>query len=109
MYKRQKVRRLGLKAALSAKLADGKLIIIDTLRIKTPKTAELAKSLGKLGATSALMIDGEALDEGFERAAANLKHINLLPAQGANVYDILRCDMLVLSKDAVERLEARLK
>jgi large subunit ribosomal protein L4 len=103
------VRKLALKTALSSKQAEGKLVVVDTLSAKSAKTKEIAGKLGKLGWTSALLIDGPAVDENFRRAAANLKGVDLLPQQGANVYDILRRDLLVLSKAAVEHLEARLK
>ena len=105
----KKVRKLGLKAALSAKQADGKLLILDTAEVKEAKTKQLALRLGKLGLTSVLFIDGEKVNELFARAARNLPHVDVLPELGANVYDILRRDTLVLTKAAVERLEARLK
>ena len=105
----KKVRRLALKTALSAKQADGKLVVLDAATAKAPKSAELAKKIDKLGWTSALIIDGPELDANFALAARNLKGIDVLPQQGANVYDILRCDTLVLTKEAVKQLEARLK
>jgi large subunit ribosomal protein L4 len=105
----KKVRKLALKTALSSKQADGRLIVLDEAKGKTAKTKDLAKKLGKLGWTSALIIDGPTVDEQFRRAAANLQGVDLLPQQGANVYDILRRDTLVLTKDAVQHLEARLK
>jgi large subunit ribosomal protein L4 len=105
----KKVRKLALKTALSSKQADGRLIVIDEAKGKTAKTKDLAKKLGKLGWSSALIIDGPTVDEQFRRAAANLPGVDLLPQQGANVYDILRRDTLVLTKDAVQHLEARLK
>jgi large subunit ribosomal protein L4 len=105
----KKVRKLALKTALSSKQAEGKLIVVDALSAKTAKTKDIAGKLGKLGWTSALLIDGPAVDENFKRAAANIAGVDLLPQQGANVYDILRRDLLVLSKAAVEHLEARLK
>jgi large subunit ribosomal protein L4 len=105
----KKVRKLALKTALSSKQAEGKLVVVETLSAKNAKTKEIAGKLGKLGWTSVLLIDGPAVDENFRRAAANLKGVDLLPQQGANVYDILRRDLLVLSKAAVEHLEARLK
>jgi len=105
----KKVRKLALKTALSSKQAEGKLVVVDALSAKNGKTKEIASKLGKLGWTSALLIDGPAVDENFRRAAANIAGVDLLPQQGANVYDILRCDLLVLSKAAVEHLEARLK
>jgi large subunit ribosomal protein L4 len=105
----KKVRKLALKTALSSKQADGRLIVIDEAKFKTAKTKDLAKKLSKLGWTSALIIDGPTVDAGFLRAAVNLPNLDVLPQQGANVYDILRRDTLVLTKDAVQHLEARLK
>ena len=105
----KKVRRLALKTALSAKAAEGKLVVLDSAKAASGKTAELAKKIGVLGWNSVLVIDGAAVDEGFARAAHNLPGVDVLPEIGANVYDILRRDTLVLTKDAVEALEARLK
>jgi len=105
----RKVRRLGLKTALSVKAADGKLIVLDAARTDTHKTKALAQKFKAMGLTSALIIDGAQLDENFVRASANLPAIQVLPEQGANVYDILRRDVLVLTRNAVEQLEARLK
>ncbi len=105
----KKVRKLALKSALSAKAADGKLVVLDSATAKTPKTGELARKLSALGWSSVLVIGGAALDQGFQRAARNIPGVDVLPEQGANVYDILRRDTLVLTKDAVEALEARLK
>ncbi|WP_028466778.1 MULTISPECIES: 50S ribosomal protein L4 [Nisaea] len=104
----KKVRKLGMRSALSAKQAEGKLIVIDDAAGET-KTKELAKKLTALGWNSVLFIGGSALDEGFARAARNIPNVDVLPEQGANVYDILRRDTLVLTKAAVESLEARLK
>jgi len=105
----KKVRKLALKTALSSKQADGKLIVVDSLVAARAKTKELVGQLGKFGWHSVLMIDGPAVDENFRRATSNIPHLDLLPQQGANVYDILRRDVLVLTKAAVEHLEARLK
>jgi large subunit ribosomal protein L4 len=105
----KKVRKLGLKTALSAKAAEGKLIVVDMAAVKQPKTAELARQFAALGWSSVLIIDGAQVDDGFARAARNLPLVDVLPQQGANVYDILRRDTLVLTKGAVEALEARLK
>jgi large subunit ribosomal protein L4 len=105
----KKVRRLGLKTALSAKQAEGKLIVIDAAKIDEAKTKALRTRLDALGWGSVLIIDGAAVDEGFARAARNLPMVDVLPQQGANVYDILRRDTLVLTRDAVQTLEARLK
>lgn len=104
----KKLRKLGLKCALSAKQAEGKLVVIDDAA-GADKTKELAKKLTVLGWNSVLIIGGSALDEGFARAARNIPNVDVLPEQGANVYDILRRDTLVLTKAAVESLEARLK
>jgi len=105
----KKVRKLALKTALSSKQADGKLIVVDSLVAARAKTKELVGQLGKFGWHSVLMIDGPAVDENFRRATSNIPHLDLLPQQGANVYDILRRDVLVLTQAAVEHLEARLK
>jgi large subunit ribosomal protein L4 len=105
----KKVRKLALKTALSAKAAEGKLVVLDRAAAGDHKAKGLAARLGKLGWASALVIDGPVLDENFRRAAGNLIGIDLLPQQGANVYDILRRDTLVLTRDAVQHLEARLK
>jgi len=104
----KKVRALGLRSALSAKQAAGKIIVLDELKADG-KTAALKAQLAKLGAQNALIIGGESVDENFGRAAANLAHIDVLPQQGINVYDVIRRDMLVLTKDAVAYLEERLK
>ena len=104
----KKVRKLALKVALSAKVADGKLIVLDTAKAATPKTKDLALRLKALGWASVLVIDGQ-VDDNFALASRNLPAVDVLPQVGANVYDILRRDTLVLTKDAVEALEARLK
>ena len=105
----KKVRRLGLKTALSAKYEEGSLIVIDSARIAEPKTKALRARLDALGWNSVLFIDGPVVDADFARAARNLPQVDVLPQQGANVYDILRRDTLVLTRQAVEHLEARLK
>ena len=103
----KKVRALGLKMALSAKAKDG-LVVVDTLELKDAKTKALGLQLAKAGfGKKVLVIDGETVDAGFARAAGNLIGINVLPAVGANVYDILKHDTLVLTRAAVEKLEAR--
>jgi large subunit ribosomal protein L4 len=103
----KKIRALGLKMALSAKAKDG-LIVVDTLALTDAKTKELKGNLDKAGwGRKILVIDGDAVDQGFARSARNLPGINVLPAAGANVYDILKHDTLVLTKDAVQKLEAR--
>ena len=104
----KKVRKLGLKSALSAKLADGKLMVLDEARLDEPRTKDLAARLEKLGWSSVLLIDGPELDRNLVLAARNLAGIHLLPQIGANVYDILRRDVLVLTKAAVRQLEERL-
>jgi large subunit ribosomal protein L4 len=98
-----------LKSALSSKQADGKLIVLDDAKIKSPKTADLKNSLGKLDWGKTLVIDGPELDDNFQLAARNIIGLDILPSQGANVYDILRSDTLVLTKDGVEKLVERLK
>jgi len=104
----KKVRALGLRMALSAKAKNDNLVILDTLELKDAKTKALKSKLDKLGfGATALVIDGDAVDDGFKKASSNLIGINVLPAVGANVYDILKHDTLVLTKAAVEKLEAR--
>jgi large subunit ribosomal protein L4 len=105
----KKVRRLGLKTALSAKQAEGKLVVLDAARVDEPKTKALRARLEAFGWASVLIIDGSEIDQKFARAARNLPKVDVLPQQGANVYDILRRDTLVLTRDAVQSLEARLK
>lgn len=105
----KKVRKLALKMALSSKQANGKLMVVDAVSLDTPKTKTLVAVLDKFGLSRALFIDGPQVDANFHRAAANLFGVDVLPQQGANVYDILRCDTLVLTRAAVEHLEARLK
>ncbi|MGE5548390.1 MAG: 50S ribosomal protein L4 [Solirubrobacterales bacterium] len=104
----KKVRALALKVALSAKAANGKLVVLDAAKVSTPKTKELAARFKKLGWGSVLVIDG-AVDDNFALASRNMPFVDVLPSVGANVYDILRRDTLVLTKDAVQALEARLK
>lgn len=105
----KKVRKLALKTALSSKAADGKVVVLDSTALAKPKTKELATRLKKLGWTSALIVDGAEVNANFGRAARNLPNIEVLPQQGINVYDILRNDLLVLTKAAVSHLEERLK
>ncbi|MDZ4735613.1 MAG: 50S ribosomal protein L4 [Rhodospirillaceae bacterium] len=105
----KKVRRLALKTALSAKQADGKLVVVDALTSADGKTRTVADQFAKLGWGTVLLIDGPEVDTKLQQAIANLPGIDLLPQQGANVYDILRHDTLVLSRAAVEHLESRLK
>ena len=104
----KKVRAMGLKMALSAKAKDGSLIVVDALDVADGKTKVLVGQLAALGfGKKALVIDGEALNISFAHASANIPGVNLLPAVGANVYDILNHDTLVLTRAAVEKLEAR--
>jgi large subunit ribosomal protein L4 len=103
----KKVRALGLKMALSAKAKSGGIIVVESLDVAEGKTKALAGQLAALNWGRALFIDGEATNVSFARASANLGGINLLPAVGANVYDILKHDTLVLTRAAVEQLEAR--
>jgi len=105
----KKVRALGLRHALSAKLRSEDLIVIDDLAAKEAKTKTLTGSLEKLGLSKALFIGGSELDSNFRLAAKNIPNIDVLPIQGINVYDILRCGKLVLSKAAIEALEERFK
>ena len=104
----KKVRALGLKMALSSKVASESLIVLDTFDLSEAKTKALFAQLGKLGlGKKALFIDGDAVNDNFKKASANLIGLNVLPAVGANVYDILKHDTLVLTRAAVEKLEAR--
>ena len=104
----KKVRALGLRMALSAKARDGQLVVMDNLDVSEGKTKSLKAQLAQLGfGKTALVIDGDALNIGFAKASSNLREINLLPAVGANVYDILKHETLVLTRAAVEKLEAR--
>jgi len=105
----KKVRRLALKTALSAKQAEGKLVVLDQAQAKDAKTKTLAQRFEKLGWHSVLIIGGPQLDESFAKAARNLPDVDVLPLAGANVYDIMRRDTLVLTREAVQGLEARLK
>jgi large subunit ribosomal protein L4 len=104
----KKVRKLGLKIALSSKLAAGKLVVLDRAALAEPKTKQLATRLDRLGWSSVLLIDGPEFDQNFSRAAQNLVGVQLMAVVGANVYDILRRDLLVLTRDAVRQLEERL-
>ena len=104
----KKVRTLGLKHALSAKAKEGALVIIDKATA-SGKTAELAKQVKELGWKRALVIDGAEVNDNFAQAARNIDGLDILPTIGANVYDILKRDTLVLTKAGVEALEARLK
>ena len=104
----KKVRALGLRMALSSKARDGNLVVLENLDLDAAKTKALRERLAGLNlGRNALVIDGDALNVGFAQAAGNLREIDLLPAVGANVYDILNHDTLVLTRAAVETLEAR--
>ena len=105
----KKVRALALRHALSSKAKDGGIIVLDTASVSEPKTKALAAQFGKLGLLNALIVDGATLDANFSVAARNIPNIDVLPVQGINVYDILRRKTLVLTKAAVEALEARFK
>ena len=105
----KKVRKMALRHALSAKQSAGELIVVDALSVKDAKTAALRAKLEKMGVTNALIVGGNEIDTNFGRAARNIPNVDVLPSQGANVYDILRRHTLVLSKDAVTALEERLK
>lgn len=105
----KKVRALALRHALSAKVKSGSLVVLDAASAKEPKTAALRERFAKLGLASALIVDGTEVDANFGLAARNIPNIDVLPIQGINVYDILRRDQLVLTKAAVEALEARFK
>ena len=104
----KKIRALGLKMALSSKAKDGSLIVLDNLDVADAKTKALAGQLSKLGlGKRSLVIDGDAVSDNFRKASANLIGVDVLPAIGANVYDIIKADTLVLTRAAVEKLEAR--
>jgi len=105
----KKVRALALKHALSAKAKDGGLVVIDKASVKDAKTKALAKQFGKLGFDNALIIDGAEVEASFRSAARNIPNIDVLPVQGINVYDIMRRKTLVLTKAAVDALQARFK
>jgi large subunit ribosomal protein L4 len=105
----KKVRALALKHALSSKAKDGGIIVIDKASVKEAKTKALAEQFGKLGLANALIVDGAELDGNFCVAARNIPNIDILPVQGINVYDILRRKTLVLTKAALDALEARFK
>ena len=104
----KKVRAMGLRHALSAKAIAGELVVIENLDLAEAKTSALAKRVKALGWKRALVIDGAEVPEAFTRAARNIEGLDVLPSIGANVYDILRRDTLVLTKAGVEALEARL-
>ena len=104
----KKVRALALRHALSSKAKDGSLVVLDAATLKDPKTSALRETFGKLGWANALIIAGAAVDTNFGLAARNIPNIDVLPNAGLNVYDVLRRHTLVLTKDAVEAITARL-
>lgn len=105
----KKVRALALKHALSSKAKDGGIVVLDKASVKEPKTKALIKQFGKLGLENALIIDGAEIEANFQIAARNIPNIDVLPVQGINVYDIMRRKTLVLTKAALDALEARFK
>jgi len=105
----KKVRQLALRHALSAKVKDGAVRVFDTAALNSPKTKDLTDRLGKLGLANVLVIDGAEVEKNFALAARNIPNVDVLPVQGINVYDILRRETLVLTKAAVDALEARFK
>lgn len=105
----KKIRALGLRHALSAKAKDSSLIVLDKTEVKDGKTKVLIKAFEKLGLSNALIVDGATVNTGFANAARSIANIDVLPVQGINVYDILRRKKLVLTKAAIEALEARFK
>ena len=104
----KKVRAMALRHALSSKVKSSELIVIDDAALKTAKTADLRKQLAKLGVTNGLVVTGATVEENFAKAASNIPNLDVIPSAGANVYDILKRHQLVLTKEAVADLEARL-
>lgn len=104
----KKIKQLAMKCALSAKAADGKLIILDEAKAKDHKTKAMVEIFKKMDVTSAVIVCGEEIDANFARATNNIPLIDVLPSQGANVYDILRRDTLIMTKDAVQQITDRL-
>ena len=104
----KKIRQLGLKSALSAKAAEGNLIVVKDAAFKTAKTSEMTKKLNALSLTNALVIDGDAVNDNFLKSIRNVKFMDVLPTIGMNVYDILRHEKLVLTEAAVKKIEERL-
>ena len=103
----KKVRALALRHALSSKAKDGALVVVDALAVDSPKTAALKARFDKIGLTKALIIAGPEVDANIKLAARNIAHVDVLPNAGLNVYDVLRADTLVLTRAAVEAIEAR--
>ncbi len=104
----KKVRAAGLRAALASKTQTGKLIVVEDLALESGRTRDLTRRLREMELASALILGGETVDENFRRAAANIVGVDVLPRMGANVYDILRREVLVLTRDAAAHLEERL-
>lgn len=104
----KKIRKLGLKTALSSKFASGNLFVITEAKLAESKTSILAKNLNVMGLKSVLIIDGDLIDNNFKNAASNIVNVDVLPTIGANVYDILRRKNLILTEEAVRKLEERL-
>lgn len=104
----KKLRALGMRIALSAKAKNGKLFILDNMTATEPKTKVFKQAFENNGWKSVLFVGGETVDSNFALSARNIVNVDVLPAQGANVYDIVRRDILVLSKEAVAQLEGRL-
>jgi len=105
----KKIRKMGLASAIASKIKEGKLKIVDGIQMDNAKTKELMNKINGMGLKSALFIAGDAVDTNFALASRNIYTIDVLPAVGANVYDIMKKDVLVLTKDAVSGLEGRLK
>lgn len=105
----KKVRKMAMRSVLSSKAAEGKIIILDDVTSKSHKTKEMAASFKKLGITSAVIVTGATMDVNFARATTNIPMVDVLSITGANVYDIMRRDVLVLTKEAVSALTERLK
>lgn len=104
----KKIRKLGLKIALSSKFSSGKLLVVKNINLSDCKTSFLAKTLQVMGIKSALFIDGHSVDANFKNAVSNIVNVDVLPTIGANVYDILRRENLILTEEAVKKLEERL-
>jgi large subunit ribosomal protein L4 len=104
----KKVRALGLRSAISSKLSDGKLFVIENLNIDTYKTADLSKILNKLGLKSTLFVDSQNINDNFKKASSNIIGVDVLPHIGLNVYDILKHDSLVFTEEGVKELVGRL-
>lgn len=104
----RKVRRMALRSALSSKQAEGKLKILDVAKLNNPKTKDLAAKLSVLGWSNVLIVAGDEVDGNLALAAANIANVDVLPQQGVNVYDIIRREILVLTRDAAAHLQERL-